>query len=306
MDQLAAMRSFIGVVETGTFSRASTILRVPKPTLTKQVQTLEAHLRTKLLNRTTRRVTVTPDGAAYYERAVRLLADLEELDSSMTVSQAKPQGRLRVDVPSTLATMLIIPALADFHARYPDIQIDLGVSDQEVDLIAENVDCVVRAGHISDLSLVARRIGEMRVCTVATPSYLQRHGVPQQPQNLGSTHPVVGYFNPRVGKVMTMRFADAGGDEFEVPPHYILAVNDGNAYITAVLSGLGAAQMPTFMAEPYLENGAFVPILQDWHVPVKPLHVVFPPNRHISNRLRVFVEWISELVGTTALGTRSA
>ncbi len=126
MDQLAAMRCFIGVVEAGTFSRASTVLRVPKATLTKNVQALEAHLRTKLLHRTTRRVTVTPDGEAYYERAVRLLADLEDLDSTMAVSQANPQGRLRVDISAALATMLLIPALPEFHARYPDIQIDLG------------------------------------------------------------------------------------------------------------------------------------------------------------------------------------
>lgn len=305
MDQFAAMRSFIGVVETGTFSRASTVLRVPKPTLTKQIQTLEAHLRTKLLNRTTRRVTVTPDGAAYYERAVRLMADLEELDSSMALSQAKPQGRLRVDVSSALATRIIIPAMPDFHARYPDIHIDLGVSDQEVDLIAENVDCVVRAGRLSDLSLVARRIGEMQMATYATPDYIARHGTPLEPQDLRTTHPVVGYFNPRVGRAMTLNFAPPEGEAFEVTGRYIIAVSDGNAYMSAVLSSLGAAQMPTFMAKPLVETGALLPVLQGWQVPPKPLYVVFPPSRHLSNRLRVFVDWISELMACPEFGFRS-
>src|SRR5918998_2285545 len=142
MDQLAAMRAYVRVVEAGTFTRAARSLGMPKPTVSKLIRTLETHLRTKLLNRTTRRVTVTPDGAAYYERVVRLLSDLDELDGSMTVSQASLKGRIRIDVSASLANLVIIPAISEFHARYPDIQIDVGVSDRPVDLIAENVDCV--------------------------------------------------------------------------------------------------------------------------------------------------------------------
>ena len=168
-DQLAAMRAFARVVEAGTFTRASDSLAMPKATLTKLVQTLESHLRTRLLNRTTRRVTVTPDGAAYYERVVRLLADLDEIDGSMALSQASPKGRLRIDISGPLANLLLIPALWDFHARYPDIQIDIGVTDRPVDLVAENVDCVVRGGEITDQSLIARRIGEMSFLACAAP-----------------------------------------------------------------------------------------------------------------------------------------
>src|SRR5918994_6163073 len=176
MDQVAAMRAFVRVVETGTFTHAAKLLRTPKPTLTKLIQTLEAHVETKLLHRTTRRVTVTPDGAAYYERVVRLLGDLDELDATMTVSQATPKGRLRIDVSASLALLVIIPALPEFHARYPDIQLELGVTDRAVDLIGENVDCVVRAGQITDQALVARRIAEMHFVTCAAPSYLARYG----------------------------------------------------------------------------------------------------------------------------------
>ncbi len=167
MDQLSAMRAFVRVVEAGNFTRAALTLGMPKPTVTTLVQNLEAHVRTKLLHRTTRRVSVTPDGAAYYERVVRVLTDIDELDGAMTSSQSRPTGRLRVDAASTLAVLILIPALADFHERYPEIQLDLGVSDRPVDLIGENVDCVLRAGDLTDQSLIARRVGAMRFITCA-------------------------------------------------------------------------------------------------------------------------------------------
>jgi len=306
MDQLAAMRGFVRVVEAGTFSRAAGLLDIPKPSLTKQIQLLEAHLRTKLLNRTTRRVTVTPDGAAYYERALRLLADLDELDGSMAHSQATPQGRLRVDVSPSLATLILIPAMPDFHARYPGIRIDLGVSDRPVDLVAENVDCVVRAGVLTDQSLVARRIAEMQFVTVAAPSYLARHGIPRTPQDLTRPeHQVAGYFDGRNGRLYPMSYVDASGAEVEITGHSLLAVNDGNAYIAAALQGLGVAQMPTFMVTRPLAEGTLVQVLADWTAPSMPLHVVYPPNRHLSNRLRVFVDWVSGLFVGPGFGARS-
>src|SRR6185369_4018657 len=184
MDRLSAMQVFVRVVETGSFTKAADSLAMPKPTVTKLVQGLESHLRAKLLNRTTRRVTVTSDGAAYYERAVRLLGDLDEMDASLSSAQAATRGRLRIDVGSSAARLIIIPALPDFHARYPDIQLDLGVGDRPVDLVSENVDCVVRGGELHDQSLVARRIGEIQFITCAAPSYLARHGVPTHPSDL--------------------------------------------------------------------------------------------------------------------------
>ena len=144
MDQIQAMRIFVRVVEAGTFTRAADSLNLPKATVTKHVPALEERLRVKLLNRTTRRVTVTPDGAAYYDRTVRLLTDLDDIEASMTNARANPRGRLRIDVGTSVAQLLIIPHLAEFHARYPDIQVDLGVSDRTVDLIGDNVDCVIR------------------------------------------------------------------------------------------------------------------------------------------------------------------
>lgn len=294
MDQLAAMRAFIRVVEAGTFTRAADLLDTPKPTVTKLIQSLEAHVRTKLLNRTTRRVTVTPDGAAYYERVVGLLTELDELDGSMTLSQASPRGRLRIDVGTSLAVLIIIPALPDFHARYPDIQIDLGVSDRPVDLIAENVDCVVRGGELTDQSLIARRIVELHFITCAAPSYLARHGEPRHPSDLERDHHVVSFFHPRTGRPIPFDFA-LGAERAEVRGRYIVSVNDSNAYVAAALVGLGVIQAPAFMVRPHLDAGTLQPVLSDWTVDPMPLHVVYPPNRHLSSKLRVFVDWIADL-----------
>lgn len=172
MDQYAAVRAFVGVVETGSFVKGAAALNLPRNTVTKLVQGLEAHLRVKLLNRTTRRVSTTSDGSAYCERMARVLDEWQEAASALANAQASPRGRLRVDMGATMATMLVIPALADFQARYPDLQIDIGVSDRPVDLVSERVDCVVRTGAIGDPSLIARRIGQFRFTTCAAPGYL--------------------------------------------------------------------------------------------------------------------------------------
>jgi LysR family transcriptional regulator, regulator for bpeEF and oprC len=303
LDQLTAMRAFVRVVEAGTFTRAALTLDMPKPTLTKLVQTLEAHVRTKLLHRTTRRVTVTPDGAAYYERVVRLLAELDELDGSMTSSQARPIGKLRVDVASALAVLIIIPALPEFHERYPDIQLDLGVTDRPVDLIGENVDCVVRGGRLTDQSLIARRIGVMRFMTCAAPSYLQRHGEPREPRDLESGHHIVSYFKARTGRSLPLVF-NRDGERHEIAGPYVVAVNDGNAYVAAGLAGLGVLQAPLFMVERHIESGALRAVLTGWQADPLPLHVVFPPNRHISNKVRVFVDWVAERLALAGLAQR--
>jgi DNA-binding transcriptional LysR family regulator len=301
MDQIAAMRAFARIVESGSFSHAAEVLRTPKSTVTKLVQALESHLGTRLLSRTTRRITVTPDGAAYYERASRLLTELEELDGSMAVSQTRPRGRLRVDVSSSLAHLLVIPALPDFFAQYPDIQIDLGVSDRLTDLVGENVDCVLRGGMLDDTSLVARRIAEMRFITCAAPAYLAHHGTPAHPSELADGHRFVGYFKPSATRGTPFVFA-RDGETIEVAGQYQLAVNESVAYVTACAAGLGIIQAPGFMARAQLASGAVVPVLSEWSRPGVPLYVVYAPNRHISNRLRVFVDWIASLFAHDRLG----
>ena len=294
MDQIQAMRVFARVVEAGTFTRAADSLQLPKGTITKHVQALEARLRVKLLNRTTRRVTVTADGAAYYDRVVRLLADFEDIEASMTNARANPRGRLRVDVGTSVARMLIIPRLAEFHARYPDIQVDLGVSDRIVDLVGDNVDCVIRGGDLTDQSLVARRIGNLEFITVASPEYLRRQGTPAHPLDIESAHQAVTYFSPLTGRHYPLEFHQ-GGEVIEIPGPYRVSVNESNAYVAAVLAGLGIGQITTYQALPHFERGELVPLLPEWSHPLLPVYVVYPPNRHLSAKVRAFVDWAAEL-----------
>lgn len=296
MDRFEAMRAFACVVEVGSFTKAAEHLHLSKSSVTQLVQQLETRLCVKLLNRTTRRVGLTPDGAAYYERVVRLLADLEDAEASLTGAAAQPRGRLRVDVPSPLARLVLIPALADFHARYPDIQLDMGVSDRVVDLIGEHVDCVIRGGELADQSLVARRIGSLRLQAYAAPSYVQRAGVPRHPQELeDSHHRIVGFLWARTGKVQPYAL-QCGDQRLYVRGRHMLAVDDGNAYLAAGLAGLGVLWLPDYMGAPHLERGELVPLFEEWHVEPMPLYVAFPPNRHVSARLRVFMDWVAEVV----------
>lgn len=299
MDQIQSMRVFARVVEAGSFTRAAESLDLPKGTATKLVQQLETRLRVKLLNRTTRRVTVTPDGAAYYERVSRLLSDLDDIEASMTNAQANPSGRLRVDVGSAVARLILIPALPEFFRRYPDIQLDLGVGDRPVDLISDNVDCVIRGGDLVEQSLVARRIGNLALVAVATPGYLARHGMPTHPRELDDGHVTINYFSPRTGRPFGHVF-EKDGQTLEIAGRYQVSVNDSNAHIAALLAGLGVSQTARFAAAPYLASGELVEVLPQWRHPVIPMHVVYPPNRHLSAKLRAFVEWAAELFARQA------
>lgn len=300
MDQLAAMRAFVRVVEAGNFSRASDSLATPKATVTKLIQGLEVHLHTKLLNRTTRRVLVTPDGALYYERALRLLADIDELDGSIATSQALPRGKLRIDMSGALANLIVLPALCDFHERYPDIQIDLGVSDRQIDILAENVDCALRAGELSDQSLIARRISEMSIVTCAAPSYLARYGEPEHPLDLEKDHHVVSFFLPPTGRQQPFIF-NRDGEKIEVNGRCSVAVNEAITYITAAQAGMGVVQAPRFMVKDAFLAGTLRPVLSGWTREPMSLFVVYPPNRHLSNKLRVFVDWIANLFANSGI-----
>ena len=297
MDQIQAMRAFTRVVETGNFTKAADSLSMPKASITKQVQALESRLQVRLLNRTTRRVTVTADGAAYYERASRLLSDLDDMEASMTNAQATPRGRLRVDIGSSVARLVIIPALREFQDRYPDIQLDLGVGDRSVDLIGENVDCVIRGGELAEQFLVARRIGSIAFINAASPDYLRRYGVPQHPSELeGERHRVVHYLSSRTGRPYPMDFV-RGDERVELAMRYQLATNEANAHTDAVLAGLGISQVATFTAAPLLASGQLVQVLPEWTTAPIPVHVVYPPNRHLSAKVRAFVDWAAEVFG---------
>lgn len=300
MDRFDAMQAFARVVEAGSFTKAAETLHMSKTTVTQLVQQLEARLRVRLLNRTTRKVNVTADGAVYYERVVRLLAELDDAETSLSSASTQPRGRLRVDVPSPLASLILVPALPEFHARYPDIQIDMGVSDRLVDMMGEHVDCVVRGGELTDQSLMARRVGELQLGVYAAPAYLERLGTPGHPLELqDSPHRIVGFLWARLGKALPYAM-QRDGERVQVHGRYVLAVDDGNAYLAAGLAGLGVLWLPDYMAQAPLARGELVPLFEDWQLEPMPLFVAYPPNRHISIKLRVFIDWVAQLMARHA------
>lgn len=293
MDKLQAMEVFVQVVDAGGFTRAADNLKLPKATVSTLVRNLETALAVKLLNRTTRQISLTADGAAYYERCIRILAEVRDAEDSLSKTHASPSGRLRIDVPSALGRHVLMPSLPQFLARYPDIHLEVGCSDRPVDLIEENVDLAVRGGLLADSTLIARRIGLIHFVTCAAPSYVALHGRPQHPSDL-EQHQCVNYFSAKTGKISEWDFA-RDGERLQMRVPGRIAVNDSNAYMTATLSGMGIAQTAAFVICPYLQSGELELLLEDWTIDPLPLHVVYPQNRHLSAKVRVFVEWISEL-----------
>lgn len=300
MDRFDALQAFSRVVEAGSFTKAAHTLHMSKTTVTQLVQQLEARLRVKLLHRTTRQVKITPDGAAYYERVVRLLADLEDADTSLSSALAAPKGRLRVDVPSPLARFILMPALPAFHERYPDIQIDMGVSDRVVNLIGDNVDCVLRGGEVTEPSLVVRRVGDLRLGVYAAPAYLQRAGQPAHPGELQDAHHrTVGFLRSRSGTVAPITM-QRDGQQLEIHGRHVVTVDDGNAYLAAGVAGMGVLWLPQYMVPTHVAQGELVPLFEDWQIEPMPMYVAYPPNRHVSAKLRAFIDWVVELMAQHA------
>jgi LysR family transcriptional regulator for bpeEF and oprC len=293
MDKLQAMKVFVQVVDAGSFTRASDQLQLPKATVSTLISSLESALAVKLLNRTTRRIGVTADGAAYYERCLGILADVRDAEDALSKTRTSPGGRLRVEAPTGIGRHLIIPALPGFFEQYPDIRLEIGCSDRSVDLVEEGVDCAVRGGTLADSSLIARHIGALHFVTCAAPSYLARHSCPRHPHDL-MRHQCVNYFSSKTGRIFEWDFAK-GEERIQLNfPGYI-AVNDWDAYLVACLSGLGVAQMPLTAIRSHIETGNLELLLTDWNIDPVPFHVVYPQNRHLSAKVRVFVEWIAEL-----------
>jgi LysR family transcriptional regulator for bpeEF and oprC len=293
MDKLHAMEVFVRVAEAGAFTRAAASLHIPKASATTLIQGLEATLGVKLLNRTTRRVALTPDGAAYYERCVALLSELRETEEALRRTHASARGRVRVEVSSLMARLVIIPALPGFFESYPEIRLELGTSDRPVDLIEEGVDCAVWSGELADSSLVARRVGLVHVATCAAPAYLARHGWPLHPRDL-SQHQCINYFSPKTGKMLDWDFSK-DGERIQAQFTGPISINDANGYLAAAQAGLGVAQIPAFVLKESMDRGLLEPVLGEWFSDPVPLQVVYPQRQHLSNKVRVFVDWITEL-----------
>jgi LysR family transcriptional regulator for bpeEF and oprC len=295
MNKLQAMGVFVRVVETGGITRAAESLGLAKATATTLIQQLEAALGVKLLNRTTRRVSATTDGTAYYERCLAILTEVRETEESLAQRHATPGGRLRVDVTTLMARSVIVPALPVFFARYPDIELQLGCSERRADLIEEGIDCAVWSGELEDSNLIARYVGQLYFNTCASPLYLANHGQPRHPDEL-TAHRCINHFSRRTGRIFDWIFAKDGA-RIQTSLRGHIALDDENSYVAAAEAGLGIAQIPAFVLKEAMERGSLELVLGDWFPEPVPLNVVYPENRHLSSKVRVFADWIAELFG---------
>nr|WP_246225332.1 LysR family transcriptional regulator [Pseudochelatococcus lubricantis] len=288
-------RIFARVVECSSFTRAADTLRLPRSSVSAAVQELEGRVGARLLHRTTRKVSPTLDGAAFYERCLRLIADVEETESLFRQTAARPSGKLRIDVPGRIGRLIIAPALPGFLDRYPDIDIELGVTDRAVDLIEDRIDCALRVGALEDSGLIARPLGELPLINVASPAYLARHGTPCTLDDLVDVHQVVHYASPSTGRVEDWEWM-ADGARHTLRLRGRVTVNSAEAYIACCLAGLGLIQIPAYDVRAPIAAGELVEVLACHRAPPMPMTLLYPHRGHLSRRLQVFAEWLENLL----------
>ncbi|VVP87556.1 LysR family transcriptional regulator [Pseudomonas lurida] len=300
MDRFNAMRVFTRIVELGGFAKAADSLQLPRASVTVLIKQLEAHLGVQLLQRTTRQVSPTLDGAAYYQRCVQLLSDLEETEAVFSASRQSPRGTLSIDMPSGIGRLIVIPALPTFTARYPQIELEIGLNDRPVDLIREGIDCVLRGGAALDESLVARPLAMMDQLTLASPAYLERMGVPASLDDLAHHH-MVEYRSSASGKRFGLEF-EVDGELRPVNLAKRVAATSSDGYFAACEAGFGLIQAPHYHAMRQLAQGTLVDVLPQMGVPRMALTALYPPHRQLSQRVRVFVDWLVALCAQPGTG----
>jgi len=293
MDRFDAMRVFTRVVERRSFSLAADDLGLPRSTVTDAVKSLEARLGVRLLERTTRQVRPTLDGEAHYRRCLSLIADLEDAEGAF--GGARPKGLLRLEVQGTLARHFLLPNLPGFFAQYPDIEINMSESDRWIDLIREGVDCVLRFGHLPDSDMIARQVVVLERLTCAAPGYLERYGVPADPGALDG-HRMVGIRSLTTGRLRPMEFMVDGAVR-EIPLPVIMSVTGPESYLATAKLGLGLVQVPRFHAETDIANGALVQVLSEFPPPTVPVSLLYPRNRQLAPRVRVFIDYVMRAFG---------
>jgi DNA-binding transcriptional LysR family regulator len=290
MDRIDAMRLFTRVVEQRSFTQAAQAQGLPRSTVTDAIKQLESRLNVRLLQRTTRHVSPTLDGEAYYQRCLAILADIE--DAEMAFAGAKPQGMLRVDVHGTLARHFLLPGLSDFLMQYPDIEFHMSEGDRLVDPVREGIDCVVRVGKLKDSDMVAHRLGELAEVTCAAPGYLQRFGTPETIQQLAG-HRLVGFRSSQTGTLIPLEFS-VGGQVQQITLPASVVVSGAESLVEAARRGLGIIQVPRYHLHADLANGTLLPILPQFPSTPLPVSLLYPRNRQLSPRVRVFIDWFSK------------
>jgi DNA-binding transcriptional LysR family regulator len=293
MDRFQSLRLFTRIIELGSFSRAADDLELPRATATHSIQALEARLKTRLLERTTRQVRPTLDGQAFYERCVQILNELEDAENSLLHASTHPKGTLRVDLHGTHAIDIVLPRIDEFRSRYPGIDFIVSSGDRLVDLVRDGIDCVVRAGVPKDSTLVSRRLAVMPEVVCASPEYLALHGTPRHPDELLAHHAVGFFTSDRNIHYPFELTVDGGIREYELPAW--MSVSDAENYVVCALRGCGLVQLPRFHVEHYLKDGRLVELLAEWPSNGVPVSVMYPQHRQLSQRVRVFIDWLTAL-----------
>jgi DNA-binding transcriptional LysR family regulator len=290
MDRFDAMRVFARIVERRSFTQAADDLGLPRSSVTDAVKGLEARLGVRLLLRTTRQVSPTLDGEAYYQRCVSLIADMEDAEGAFV--GAKPSGLVRVDVHGTQARYFLLPGLPRFRQQYPDIRLHFSEAHQPLDMIREGFDCILRAGELTDSPLIKRRLALLERGTFASPDYLGRFGTPQTPDDLAG-HEMVGWLSPDTGDIVPLVFR-TGGNIRQLKLPAMVTVTGPETNVACACTGLGLIQVPRYRVASEVAGGALIEVLADFPPSPLPVHALYSHTRQLSPRLRVFIDWMAE------------
>jgi DNA-binding transcriptional LysR family regulator len=299
MDRFHTITAFARVVEAGSFARAAERMGVSVSAVSRQVAELEAHLDVRHLNRTTRRLSLTESGQAFFDRCVQLLADLEEAELAVTSASIVPRGTLRITCSATFGSRHLAPAIAAFAARHPQLRFDVELSERIVDLVEEGFDLALRIGDVGSQNLVARRIGATRVLCCAAPSYLERHGEPREPEELAKHLCLTYEYSPNRN---VWSFRDPRGGERNVRIAGPVHANNGRFLETLAVHGTGISREPDFISGPDVRAGRLKPILQKFEPLPLPIYVVYPSRRHLSAKVRAFADFLVERFATEKWG----
>jgi DNA-binding transcriptional LysR family regulator len=290
MDRFDAMRVFTRIVERKSFSKAADDLGLPRSSVTEAVKGLEARLGVRLLTRTTRHVSPTLDGEAYYQRCVALISDLEDAEGAF--AGVKPSGLVRIDVHGTQARHFLLPGLPRFLETFPGIRLHIGEAHQALDMVREGYDCILRAGTLTDSPLIRRKLAELHRGTFASPSYLERFGEPRTPDDL-ERHQIIGLHAPDAAVISPFDFVDRGKVRRITPPA-VVTVTGAETNVACACHGLGLIQIPRYRVVSELASGTLVEVLPDYPPTLLPVHVLYSHTRQLSPRVRVVIDWMAE------------
>lgn len=291
MDRIDDLQAFVAVVEAGSFTAAADRLGIAKSAISRRVSSLEERLGAQLLRRTTRRLSLTEPGSGLYERALRIIADLDEAEAAVTAEHGELRGQLRVALPLTFGVRHMCEPIAEFQRQHPGIEFSLDLNDRRVDLIEEGVDLAIRIGHLKDSSMIARRLFDSRTVVCASPDYLDKHGRPETPADLAG-HDCLVYAN--LGDPGRWVCQDVAGKRHEVDVNIAMTSSSGDFLCNMAIHGAGIVIQPTFIAGSAICSGELTPILTEYEWPTVPAHAVYPPTRRLSSRVRAFIDFLAK------------